>query len=220
MFRFFVEQKEGDAFILPKETLHHIKVARVSEEHFICTYKEKFYVCKLEGNLAVIENELNENHEHDGEVVIAASIIDTKRFELLIQKAAELGATKLIPVISKNVSKKISGDITKKVERWNIIALNASEQSFRNKPLIVKHPQKLFEIMDINISNKFIAHEKKEAQVPTSFPANSLFLVGPEGGFTDQEVQEAVKNDFQVVSLGKRILRAETASIMMLSKII
>lgn len=220
MFRFFVNQKEGEAFILPKETLHHIKVARVANEEFICTYEEKFYICKLEGNLAVIQKELKENHEHDGEVIVAAAIIDTKRFEWLIQKAAELGATKLIPVISDNVSKKISGDISKKVERWNIIALNASEQSFRNKPLIVEEPKKFKDVLNVNVANKFIAHEKENAEVPVSFPSNSLFLVGPEGGFTDQEVKLAIENNCEVVSLGKRILRAETASMMMLSKII
>lgn len=220
MFRFFVDKKEQDSFVLTKDTLHHIKVSRVEKEEFICIYNEKFFVCKLQGNVAIIIKELNDNHEHDGDVILAAAIIDTKRFEWLIQKAAELGATKLIPVLSKNVSKKISGDIDKKVARWNTIALNASEQSFRNKPLKVEKPKHISEVIEINITNKFIAHEKHQESISKTFPSNSLFLVGPEGGFTDSEVQDALNKGFKVVSLGKRILRAETASMMMLSKII
>ena len=137
----------------------------------------------------------------------------------LIQKAAELGATKIIPMISKNISKKIPIDINKKIERWNQIALNASEQSFRNKQMIVDKPMSFKEVLNINASNKYIAHEKDDSTVKGSFPTNSLFLVGPEGGFTSNEVSEANNSGFETISLGKRILRAETASIFILSRV-
>lgn len=221
MFRFFVNKKEQNSFPLPKETLNHIKVARVEKENFICTYEGKFYECKLVGNSAEIIKEINEDHEFKNEVILAASIIDTKRFEWLIQKAAELGATKIIPMTSKNVSKKISGEIERKIERWNEIALNASEQSFRNYPLVVTNITSFEDVLKNynHIPNKFIAHEKKDAQVKHNFNSNVLFLTGPEGGFSEDEVQNALKQGFEVLSLGKRILRAETASIFMLSRI-
>lgn len=221
MFRFFVEERENNSFVLSKDTLNHIRVTRVEKENFICTFQGKFFECKLVGNVAEIIREIKENHEFDGEVVIAAAIIDTKRFEWLIQKAAELGATKLIPVLSRNVSKKISGEIDKKIERWNEIAKNASEQSFRNYPLFVSNITKFESIISqcSNIKNKYIAHEKQDSSVEKSFPSNSIFLVGPEGGFSDDEVQVAKSNGFEVISLGKRILRAETASMFVLSRI-
>ena len=219
MFRFFVNEKEGNAFVLSNETLKHIKVARVEKEAFICIYKEQFFKCKLNGNLAEIIEEIKEDHEFNGEVILAASFIDTKRFEWLIQKATELGATKLIPVVSNNVSKKLPHDIDKKLDRWNQIALNAAEQSFRNKPMVVAKPQNFNEVIKMNISNKFIAHEKENGIVKQSFPTNSLFLVGPEGGFTETEVKEANSNGFETVTLGKRILRAETASMFMLARV-
>lgn len=219
MFRFFVDKKINNGFALSKETLNHIKVARVEKENFICTYEGKFYECKLVIDEAHIVKEINENHEHKGQVVVAASIIDTKRFEWLIQKAAELGATKLIPVISKNVSKKISGEIEKKIVRWNEIAKNASEQSFRNYPMIVSEIKTFDEVINLNIKNKFIAHEKQESKADVSFPSDSLFLVGPEGGFTEEEVKLSLDKGFKVVSLGKRILRAETASMYMLARV-
>ena len=219
MFRFFVDTKINNSFVLKPEVLKHIKVARVQNEQFICIFEKRFYVCRLQNNVAEIIEELNEDHEHNGEVIIAASFIDTKRFEWLIQKAAELGCTKLIPVISKNVSKKLPNDISKKIIRWNQIALNASEQSFRNTPLLIEKPMNFEEILTISINNKYIAHEKKSANVDLAFPTNSLFLVGPEGGFTDEEVKLANGKDFKTISLGKRILRAETASIFILSRI-
>ena len=220
MFRFFVEQKEGNSFILTKETVQHMKVARVLNEEFICIYEGKFYVCTYKDGLANIKEELDENHEFDEPVIIAAAIIDTKRFEWLIQKAAELGATALYPVITKNVSKKISGDINKKVERWNTIALNASEQAFRNKRLWVKYPTEYKDILSSQgMKHKFIAHEKYSDGVPSTLPTHSIFLVGPEGGFTEEEVEMANNAGYKSISLGKRILRAETASLAILAKI-
>lgn len=219
MFRFFVETRHNNEFPLSKETLQHIKVARVERENFICTFEGKFFECKLVGNSAQIIGEISENHEFKGEVIIAASIIDTKRFEWLIQKAAELGATKLIPVLSQNVAKKISGEIDKKIVRWNEIAKNASEQSFRNYPLLITDIAKFNDVIKMNVQNKFIAHEKENSDVNQTFPTNSIFLVGPEGGFTNDEVIQAKENGFEIVSLGKRILRAETASMFMLSRV-
>lgn len=219
MFRFFVDKKIDNTFKLSKETIKHIQVARVANEEFICVYKEKFYACRLNGNFASIIRIIDADHEHKGEVIIAAAIINTKRFEWLIQKASELGATKLMPVLSNNISQKLGNDINKKVSRWNGIALNASEQSFRNKQMIVDIPRTFDEVINLNVENKYIAHEKVNAKVPISFPTDTLFLVGPEGGFTDDEVLKANDNGFETVSLGKRILRAETASIFMLTRI-
>lgn len=220
MMRFFVEEKQGDYFVLSKEVLQHIKVTRINNKEFICVFQERFYVTKLENNLARIIYEMDENHEFNNEVILAAAIIKTKRMEWLIQKAAELGVTKLIPVYSTNVDQKISQDFSKKIDRWNKIAIAACEQSFRNKAMIVDEPMHFNEVIELNILNKFIAHEKQDAKVNLSYPTSSLFLVGPEGGFTDIEVQKAQLKGFEIISLGKRILRAETSSIFILSKII
>ena len=219
MFRFFVNKKDDNFFELTEANLRHIKVARVESKQFICIYKEEFYVTSLEDKRAKIINKIDDNHEFEKSVTLGAAFIDTKRFEWLIQKASELGATELIPVLSENVSKKLPFDIEKKLIRWNEIALNASEQSFRNKALIVKHPMKFNDVVKLDITNKYIAHEGRQAHDPGLFKQDSLFLVGPEGGFTGAEVKLASENNFDICSLGKRILRAETASIFMLSRI-
>ena len=85
--------------------------------------------------------------------------------------------------------------------------------------MVVEGITKFKDVLDISVENKYIAHEKIDADVPMSFKQNSIFLVGPEGGFTNEEVSEAESKGYEVVSLGKRILRAETASMFMLSRI-
>lgn len=81
MFRFFVQEKQGNFFALSKETLKHIRVSRVKDRFFICVYQGQFYKCKLENGQAKIIEKLDDNHELQGYVTIVAAIIDTKRFE-------------------------------------------------------------------------------------------------------------------------------------------
>ncbi|MGZ9414139.1 16S rRNA (uracil(1498)-N(3))-methyltransferase [Mycoplasma sp. 5370] len=220
MMRFFAQKKENNYFILSKETLHHIKVARIKNEKIICIYEEKFYICHLEGDLAIIEQELKENHEFNEPVIIASAIINIKRFEWLIQKATELGVSDFYPIFSENVEQKLGNDIDKKIERWQEIAKSSTQQSFRNKVMKIHYPINFKEILNLNIKNKYIAHEKVETSDKNIlFPQNSLFLIGPEGGFSQQEVDLALKNNFKAISLGKRILRAETAPLFILSRI-
>lgn len=219
MFRFFVEEKEENYFLLTPPILAHLKVARIEKKQFICVYQSKFFLCKLENKKAKIIKEIIENHEFKNKVVLGAALINIKRFEWLIQKATELGVTDFYPIISTNISHKISGDINKKLIRWNTIALNAAEQSFRNNVMIVHKPTKFETIIKTAIPNKYLAHEKTSKKIIASFPTNSLFLTGPEGGFSEQEVEMARSNNFKIVSLGKRILRAETASLFMLARI-
>ena len=217
MFRFFVDHKIDNHFILSKENLNHIKVARIDKE-FICIYKGEFYLTELKGDVALIKEKIDENHEHEGEVIVAAGIMNMKRFEWLIQKAAELGATKIIPFTSSRTSVKLPTNIDKKLQRWNQIALNASEQSFRNKALVVEKISTFEEVLKVDIKNKYLAYENHDEK-EGFYKSDSLFITGPEGGFSDQEVKLAKENGVKIVSLGKRILRAETAPLFMLSRI-
>ncbi len=217
MYRFFVNHKESNYFVLSKELLNHLKVIRIKEQNIICIYKEVFYICKLEGHLAVIIKTLDENHEYSNKVILCASLINFKRFEWLIQKAAELGATQLIPTITQNTNSKYKEVSENKINRWNEISKNACEQSFRNKKMIVHKPMNFKDVIKIESKTKIIAHEKYNKEKISLLNDDILILVGPEGGFDEQEIEIAQNNDFKVVSLGKRILRSETSSIFLLS---
>ncbi|MGL4251968.1 MAG: 16S rRNA (uracil(1498)-N(3))-methyltransferase [Metamycoplasmataceae bacterium] len=217
MYRFFVEDKKDNHFVLSKELLNHLKVIRIRNENIICIFEEKFYICRLENNLAIIVEELNENHEFNNQVILCASLINIKKFEWLIQKAAELGTTKLIPVITQNTNKKYHDVSQTKMKRWREISKNACEQAFRNKIMEILEPINFENAIRMDGKNKIIAHEKIKDKKISSLNDDVIILVGPEGGFTENEIEMAANFGFEVVSLGSRILRAETSSIFLLS---
>ncbi|MBR2055554.1 MAG: 16S rRNA (uracil(1498)-N(3))-methyltransferase [Mycoplasmataceae bacterium] len=222
MYRFFVELKNNDKFILSKEILDHIKTIRLKKnEKFYCIYKEQYYLCHLENKEAIIEEELNINNEYENNIVLFASIINIKRFEWLIQKATELGVKVLYPLITKNTNIKYIQQFENKLNRFQTIVLNASQQSFRNSLMKIEKPIKFEQAIKINVKNKYIAHEiNKENDVYNElFEQNVAFFIGPEGGFSQEEIEQAIKENIKPVYLGKRILRSETAALFLLSRI-
>lgn len=222
MYRFFVEVKNDDKFVLSKETLEHIKTIRLKKnEKFYCIYKEQYYLCHLENKEAIIEEKLNINNEYENDVVLFASIINIKKFEWLIQKATELGVKVLYPLITKNTNIKYIQQFENKLNRFQTIVLNASQQSFRNSLMKIEKPIKFEQAIKINVKNKYIAHEitKKNVVYNDLFEQNVAFFIGPEGGFTEEEIEQARKENIKLVYLGKRILRAETAALFLLSRI-
>lgn len=222
MYRFFVEVKNDDKFVLSKETLEHIKTIRLKKnEKFYCVYREQYYLCHLENKEAIIEEKLNINNEYENDVVLFASIINIKKFEWLIQKATELGVKVLYPLITKNTNIKYIQQFENKLNRFQTIVLNASQQSFRNSLMKIEKPIKFEQAIKINVKNKYIAHEitKKNVIYNDLFEQNVAFFIGPEGGFTEEEIEQARKENIKLVYLGKRILRAETAALFLLSRI-
>ena len=146
------------------------------------------------------------------------------KFETIIQKAVELGANKIIPVISEFCDvKKIPSE--NKLSRWKKILLSASEQSGRGiVPEILKPLDFLAAISFAqNLDCVLFAHEKSNLSlkaVSINENENNIgIFVGPEGGFSDAEVEMAIKKDMKIISLGKRILRTETAGQFILSVI-
>jgi len=135
--------------------------------------------------------------------------------DLVIQKATELGVAEIVPVITERSQLRT----TRKLQRWQKIAEEASRQSGRNRiPLI--HEPEAFEtaIVSQGLNKGIIFWEEKGAPFSAAVAElkneNRIVLcIGPEGGFSAQEVRAASQNSFVVTSMGKRILRAETAAI-------
>ncbi|MBD5423106.1 MAG: 16S rRNA (uracil(1498)-N(3))-methyltransferase [Mycoplasma sp.] len=222
MYRFFVEKKIDNKFELSNEILNHLKVLRIgSNEKFYCIYDGEVYLCHREGSHAIIEIKTEINNEYANDITLFASIINIKRFEWLIQKATELGVNNFYPMITKNTNIKFIEQLKKKKERFIEISKNASEQSFRNKLTIIHDPINFEEAVNYNIENKYIAHEKKEELDDQNllFKSPIAFYVGPEGGFDENEINKAINSGLKIISLGKRILRSETSSIYLLSRI-
>lgn len=221
MYRFFVDKKVGNKFELSKDIQKHLKVLRLKKnEKFYCIYQSEIYLCIQEQEFALIQEKLDINNEYFHNIVLYAAIINIKRYEWLIQKATELGVKHFYPLITKNTNSKYVEQFLSKKERMIEISKNASEQSFRNNLMIIHNPIKFEEAINDDIKNKFIAHEKEmEISDVSNFSSDVAFYVGPEGGFDEEEIKNAISKEIKIISLGKRILRSETASIFLLSRI-
>ena len=162
--------------------------------------------------VSVVSTEINDN-EYNKEVTLYLAILKRENFELVIQKATEIGITKIVPVISERTVK-----TGLKTERLEKITKEASEQSGRGVLPIITEPMKFKEAFKHSQENKinlfFHFGGEDINKIKISDKKIGLFI-GPEGGWSDAEVAEIKKSDnFIQASLGKLTLRGETAAIV------
>lgn len=152
---------------------------------------------------------------------LAQAISKGERMELVMQKAVELGVSSITPIITERCVVKLDKQrMLKKHHQWQAIVIAACEQSGRNRVPIVHTPISIGRYLEeVHAGLKFIVHPggNKTWRDYTLGTSDIALLIGPEGGFSEHEVQYAVKQDFQPLSLGPRILRTETAAITALS---
>lgn len=142
------------------------------------------------------------------------------RMDFTIQKATELGITDITPLWSERCDVKLKGErLEKKLEHWRKVAISACEQCGRNRIPVVHAPVSFSEWAEqTNASRKFILHTRNQKPLSEGNQPDSIaLLVGPEGGFTDDEVDHCIRQDFTGLTLGPRILRTETAALAALS---
>ena len=147
-----------------------------------------------------------------------------EKFDLIIQKATELGVYSITPLLCRRSIPRIDGDkIANRVRRWNRIAVEACKQCGRAFFPKINRPKSFDEVLgEVKADLKLILWEgerKKRLRdvLREMVPGSVAILIGPEGGFEEMEVQSAIDVGFQSVSLGKPILRTETAAIASLS---
>ncbi len=170
---------------------------------------DKNHIEILEENEQLKEDKLN--------LILCQALLKGEKMDFIIQKATELGVLKIIPFISERcVIKK-----TNKIERWRRIAKEASEQSGRLTIPDIDSIKNFDELL-ASINNGILFWEKAKISLVDVFFELSLsepifLIVGPEGGFSSDEVSRALKKEIKIASLGNRILRADTAAIVSLS---
>ena len=158
-------------------------------------------------------------------IALAPCLMEAKKLETVIEKAAELGCSDVIPVVSAR-SLKASGERTdRKLERWRRIAREAAKQCKARLQTEVHAPRPLSELLDRPGADErlFLSEHggRPLRDVLTAArtgpaarpPASALLLVGPKGGWTEGEERTIRQAGFEAVSLGRRILRAETAAL-------
>lgn len=160
-------------------------------------------------------------------VSLYAAILKGEKFDLVIEKASELGASEVVPVITARTIPRLDAEkVAVKLKRWQRIAQSASEQCARQDILQVRSPISFREALRNAPGLRLIACERgrrctlfgEETSLPLS--ARVSVFVGPEGGFEDFEIDHALAQGFTPVTLGPNILRAETACIAALAIII
>lgn len=237
MYRFYIEpsQKQGDSIEIIGEDVNHIKnVLRMKngEKFVLCDGAGKDYLCELSGSkernlVATILKEKKSDTELSVRLVLYQGLPKKDKMELIIQKAVELGAAEIVPVVTKRtIVKTEGGKEEKKLTRWQAIAESAAKQSGRGViPTVSKvHTWKEALASMADLDYNVILYENAEGMKPTveclkvAGQKRSIgIFVGPEGGFTEDEVAQCKDRGAECLSLGKRILRTETAGLAMLS---
>ena len=238
--RFFVDKNDieinGENISVYGSEVHHINVLRhkIGDKIKVNEYLiqiDNISSSEVIGKVLEVED-VAKNSKCN--ISLYQSYIKSDKMEFVVQKAVELGVNKIVPFLSKNsVVKLDSKDKAKKVERLNKISVEASKQCNRCDIVEVE------DVLDIKEKEKFIlslekndfvilAYEKSENSLKEVLDSicnnvedNTIsiaVIIGPEGGFDESDLQiiKQVENIYEV-SLGKRILRAETASLNLLS---
>ncbi len=155
------------------------------------------------------------------ELVLVAAIYKFDRLEWAIEKCTELGVTRIIPVIARRTEAHLAEAAGKRVERWRRIAHEASQQSRRRRPPQIDEVVKLKSALSLAAPTRLLLNENeqsgnfREALSAAALPI--AFAVGPEGGWSPEELAEFSAAGWRSVTLGPTILRAETAAMAALA---
>ena len=152
-------------------------------------------------------------------ITLALSIFKFDRMEWAIEKCTELGASRIVPVVSRRTEPHLAAAAAKRVERWRRIAVQAAEQSRRIGPPEISQVTKLKDVLTLPESMRIVLSEtEKEAMLrqvlQSHFPEGTVVLaLGPEGGWAEEETSAFRQAGWLSASLGGTILRTETAAI-------
>lgn len=158
-------------------------------------------------------------------VTLCPALIKADKFEWMLQKATELGVSRIVPFTSMNTIIHLDEKkLDKKYARWNAILEAAAKQCNRTDQVLLESVQTIQSLPEFKSKCNLIAYEKEDsthhlASFLANTPDSVTIVIGPEGGFTVDEVEYLENNGFFVCSLGNSILRAETAACYVLSAI-
>lgn len=219
----------NDTLALDSKQAHHIfDVLRTSSKEKIRIVTKSsgvFYGHVLDKPKLHIDEKLDVLKEHQS-ITLCCALIKQDKFEWMLQKACELGVSKIVPFVSKNTVVKLDEKkAEKKLVRWNEILLAATKQCNRNTLVELESVVSLKDLVNYKSECNVVAYEKESdpskhmAHYLQSNPYSITVCIGPEGGFEESEIKVLNDFGFENCSLGKNILRAETAACYVLSAI-
>ena len=151
-------------------------------------------------------------------VTLVLAIFKFDRMEWAIEKCTELGVARIVPVIARRTDSHLATAAVKRVERWQRIARESSEQARRVSPLEIESPLKFREAVGLPGALRIVLSESEGSlllkdAIKTYAEGELILAVGPEGGWTEEETAAFQESGWISASLGNTILRAETAAI-------
>lgn len=236
MFNFFIKdnQRQNDCYFISGTDYNHIKnvLRMVAGDIFLVSENGISNLCKIESfeKDFVVAKIIEENYNDTNlpiKIHLFQGLPKGDKMELIIQKTVELGVESIIPVEMSRCVVKIDEKKKKsKQQRWRAISESAAKQSKRNTipeiENIVTYKQAMVRAKEMDLL--LVPYESKNGMTETKEALSQLksgmsvgILIGPEGGFDEKEVDQAFENGGKVISLGKRILRTETAAITAVS---
>ena len=235
MHKFFTEPhniSDDKGIIVGDDVKHIYKVLRLNEGEEVvlnnCEGTEYLgkinSINKREVIIDIIEK-LDTNNESDIKIHLFQGLPKGQKMDLIVQKGTELGINEFIPTITRRVDVKLKGEF-KKLDRLNRIALEASKQSKRSiipkVKEVINFDEAMSQLKDMdlvlvpyenaeNFGIKTLMRQLREENVDLSYIHNVGIVIGPEGGFEEEEITALSNQGAYIVTLGKRILRTETA---------
>jgi 16S rRNA (uracil1498-N3)-methyltransferase len=229
--RFFVEQFDGQRALVSGDRAHHLGVVLRAQAGQLYELSDGSRVClgriekvARDGVEFALLEELPA-HKPRLQVTLLLSVVKFDAFEWAIEKATELGATEIVPLAAARSEKALVAAAEKRSERWRKIVLEAAQQSRRVRlPTLqpVARPEAVF-LARADRLGIFLSERADAPSLRTAFKdravSEAVLAIGPEGGWTDEEREAALKAGFHEASLGKLILRTETAVIAALASL-
>lgn len=228
--RFIVKQenitKLDNTLIVYGEEVHHINVLRynIGDTLYINEYEMKIEKRSKEMLEGTIIGKLPQRGIPNINITLIQAYLKSDKMDYVVQKAVELGVTSIVPVITKNTVVKLDEkDKIKKQERFSRIAKEAVEQCGRTDMVTVQRIENISKINFQAFDKVLVCHETSNVNLKETLNSlkgykNIAVVIGPEGGLDNAEVSLMLQNDNATdISLGERILRAETASLAILS---
>ena len=206
------------------ESAHISRVLRLApgERILVCDGSGMDYECTLtacgENCAARIERCFQNENEPKTSLVLFQAVLKNEKMDMVIQKAAELGVCRIVPVLTKRTVVKAAAGETHKQERWQKIALEACKQCGRSQVPAVEPIVPFLEAVEAfaKYELKIAAYEEEKTvgiQAAVKPCSSAAYFIGPEGGIAPEEHARLQEAGAVSVSLGRRILRAETAAI-------
>ena len=153
-------------------------------------------------------------------IELAIGLSRGERWDYVLQKATELGVSRIVPLLTERTEVKLKGErLQKKIDHWQQICISACEQCQRNRLPEITEVTALEAYLPRAVGErKFVLHHRDSQKLAAgSAPVSLSLLIGPEGGLSETEIEIARREDFAPLTLGPRVLRTETAPTVALS---